>query len=204
MKKKIVTVLLAALLAAMMTACGDTGTGGNTGTDSDRNSDEVTTQEQDVTGMVHLENAEDVSAFFEEIYAGVPAGKLPSALETIEMDMEDRDTIIYNTGLTDINGISGITLSESMMGSIAYSMFYIRTTDDADPEDIRQRIMDNIDPAKWICVSAEKQAAGIFGQDIFYVMGSEETVDLVYEQAVKAAQNRGLAVSDVLEQTNPQ
>lgn len=194
MKKKIAILLITAMLTGMVTACG-----GNT----DRSSDEVQTQTQDAEAMVHLENAEEVSAFFDEMYANIPTKQIPSAITTTELDLQDADVVSYNTGLTDVSQIAGISISESMIGSVAYSVVYIRTQEGADVEQIRQNLMDNVNPAKWICVTAEKQIAGRFGDDIFFVMAAADTADLVYGEALKAAESRNMTVAEPLEKTNP-
>lgn len=204
MKKKLVSILMIAMLAGTITACG--------GDDTGRTSDEVKTEVTDESGMVsseeeagvaHLENAEAVSAFFDEMYAAVPQDQMPMGLGTMELDLSDAETVAYHAGLSDLSQIDGITLSESMVGSIAYSVVYVRTKDGADVEAIKQTMMDNIDPAKWICVTAEKQMAASFGNDIFYIMTAAETADLVYEQAVKAAEARDMKVTNLVEKVNP-
>ena len=196
MKRKMMTTLSAVLAAVMlMTGCG-AGT--------DRNSAEVSTQEHDENAMVHLDGLEDVSKLFDDIYAQVSEDMLPAYIETTEVDMQDMDSVTFQTGLTDVTGIEGIYMSESMIGSIAYSAMYIKTTDDADVEELKQRVMDSVNPAKWICVTAEKEIANAFGRDIFFVMGDPDTAQSVYDAAVSAAQQRNMSVSDkALEKDNP-
>lgn len=194
MKKKIAFVLMAVMLTGAVTACG-----GNT----DRTSDEVQTQTQEEQGMVHLGSAEEVAAFMDEMYANIPTDMVPMSLATMELDLQDIDTVSYHTGLTDLSQIEGIAISEPMMSSVAYSVVYIRTKDGADAEQIRQTLMDNVNPAKWLCVTAEKQVAGLFGDDIFFVMAAADTADLVYEEAVKIAEARTMKVGEPLEKTNP-
>lgn len=194
MKKKIAFVLMAVMLTGAVTACG-----GNT----DRTSDEVQTQTQEEQGMVHLGSAEEVAAFMDEMYANIPTDMVPMSLATMELDLQDIDTVSYHTGMTDLSQIEGIAISEPMMSSVAYSVVYIRTKDGADAEQIRQTLMDNVNPAKWLCVTAEKQVAGLFGDDIFFVMAAADTADLVYEEAVKIAEARTMKVGEPLEKTNP-
>lgn len=187
------TIMMLSL--SMLTGCGKRG---------DRTSDEVSTEENaDTAGMVHLNSVDEVSAFMEEVYGGVAEDLLPMQVTTTELDLGDTDMISYHTGLTDLNGIEGIYLSESMMSSIAYSAVYIRTADEADAEAIRQQLMDNINPAKWICVTAEQQYAVLVGNDIFFVMGQQDTASAVLENAIAAAKARNMKVSDKLEKTNP-
>lgn len=187
------TIMMLSL--SMLTGCGKSG---------NRTSDEVSTEENaDTAGMVHLNSVDEVSAFMEEVYGGVAEDLLPMQVTTTELDLGDTDMISYHTGLTDLNGIEGIYLSESMMSSIAYSAVYIRTADEADAEAIRQQLMDNINPAKWICVTAEQQYAVLVGNDIFFVMGQQDTASAVLENAIAAAKARNMKVSDKLEKTNP-
>lgn len=188
-------VMILTLSMTALTGCGNR---------ADRNSDEVSTEAApDTAGMVHLNSVDEVSAFIDEVYGGVAEDLLPMEVMTTELDRNDADMMEYHTGLTDMNGIEGVYLSESMMTSTAYSAVYIRTTDDADAESIRQQLMDKINPAKWVCVTAEKQSAALFGNDIFFVMGHQDTVDDVMNKAVEAAKTRGMKVSDSIEKTNP-
>ena len=200
MKKKIAALLMTTVLTAgLITGCGSSQTEDN------RTSDEVQTEEvKNPEGMVHLETAEEVTAFFDELYQGVPQDMLPMNIATTELPLDDMETITYQTGLEDVSGIEGIYLSESMIGSVAYSALYIRTNDEADAQQLRQTLMDKINPAKWICVTAEKQIAALFGNDVFFVMGAADTADEVYKQAKASAESRQMTVTEAIEKTNAQ
>ena len=52
-------------------------------------------------------------------------------------------------------------------------------------------------------MSAEKQVGAVFGNDVFFVMGSADTADEVYKNAAAAAQERGFNVSEMMEKNNP-
>jgi len=195
MKKVAVLLMVTVLSFGILTGCGASG---------DRNSDEVTGDEAlDPSGMVHLESFDAVSSFMDEVYKGVAEDLLPYEVETTELDLNDTDMLEYHTGITDLSGIEGIYLSESMMSSTPYSAVYIRTNDEGDAEAIRQQLMDNINPAKWVCVSAEKEVGVLFGKDIFFVMGFADTVDEVYKSAAAAAASRDMTVSETIEKNNP-
>lgn len=189
-----VITLTFALSMAMLTGCGG---------DTNRNSDEVTTENAaDSAGMVHLESTEEVNAFMDEVYVGVAQELLPMNVETTELDLNDVDMIEYHTGLVNLTGIEGIYLSESMISSVAYSAVYIRTNEEADASVLRQMLMDNINPSKWVCVTAQKEYAVILGNDIFFVMGAQDTAKAVVDQAIAAAQSRNMNVSDTMEKEN--
>lgn len=203
MKKKTIVskigilAVIMALSMSALTGCGNRG--------GDRTSDEVSSEESaDTAGMVHLGSADEVSAFFDEVYGGVAEDLLPmgGAVMT-ELDLGDTDMLSYHTGLTALDGIEGVYLSESMISSTAYSAVYIRTKDDADAESIRKQLMDNVNPAKWVCVTAEQQYAVILGNDIFFVMGQQDTASEVLAKAIAAAKSRNMKVSDTTEKANP-
>lgn len=195
MNKIGIAAIMMTLSLSMLTGCGKSG---------DRTSDEVSTEDNaDTAGMVHLNSVDEVSAFMDEVYGGVAEDLLPMEVMTTELDLGDTDMISYHTGLADLDGIEGIYLSESMMSSTAYSAVYIRTTDEADAEAIRKQLMDNINPAKWVCVTAEQQYAVLLGNDIFFVMGQQDTASAVLEKAIAAAESRNMKVSDKLEKANP-
>ena len=190
-----IAAIMMTLSLSMLTGCGKSG---------DRTSDEVSTEDNaDTAGMVHLNSVDEVSAFMDEVYGGVAEDLLPMEVMTTELDLGDTDMISYHTGLSDLDGIEGIYLSESMMSSTAYSAVYIRTTDEADADAIRKQLMDNINPAKWVCVTAEQQYAVLLGNDIFFVMGQQDTASAVLEKAIAAAESRNMKVSDKLEKANP-
>lgn len=194
MKKKIISVfVLSMVLSFMLAGCGF---------DNNRSSDEVLTETTDTDGMVHLESADEVSAFFDEVYGAIGNGNLPNSLSTMELDLNDAEMIAYQTGLSDVSQIAGITISEPMISSIAYSAIYIRTMDDADVNSIAQEMMENINPAKWICVTAEKQLVATVGSDIFYIMGNSETVQTVFEQVSTYAAEKNMQVAILNEKTN--
>lgn len=195
MKKKVLAILLATVMALSVTACGET---------TDRNADETTVETQNTQEMVSFENAEDISAFFDELYQGVGEGMVPKMIESIDVDLQDKDMVSYNTGLTDLSQIESITISESAISSVAYSALLIRTKEGADNQAIANEIMDKIDPNKWICVGAEKQLIAQMGNDLFYVMGSKDTVKAVFDSAAKTAQKRNLQVNILSEKTNQQ
>ena len=231
MKKKVALLLLTTIVAGtMMTACGTTDDRTsdevqteNVGDENDMVEAETTVgdttveepateapvveettvvEEQVTAGAEHLATFEEVDAFINEIYTQIPEDKMPGAIGNMELSLEDMDAVTYYTGLTDATGVDSIVVSESMIGSVAYSLLYIRTNDEGDAQQIAQNVMDNIDPAKWICVTAEKQIAVTLGKDVFFVMTSAETADLIYDAMADIAAHKGLAVSEKLEKTN--
>ncbi len=188
MKKIAVFLLTAVLCAGLLTGCGTSG---------GRSSDEVIGEESglDPSGMVHLEGADAVPAFMEEVYGGVAQDLLPDSIQTTELDVYDADLLEYHTGLINLTGVEAVWLSESFTGSDAYSAVYIVTNDEADVPALQEQLMENINPAKWVYMSAQKQISAVFGKDIFFVMGAEDTADEVFDSARDAAAARDMSVS---------
>lgn len=162
----------------------------------------VADEEAPAVGGGELASFEDIDAFINEIYAQIPQDQMPMGIGNMELGLDDMDAVTYYTGLTDVTGVDSIVISESMVGSIAYSLLYIKTNDEGDAQQIAQTVMDNIDPRKWICVTAEKQIAVTVGNDVFFIMTAPETADLVVDTMTELATQRGLEVSEKLEKTN--
>lgn len=194
MKKKM--FMMAIVLTLVMSFCVGCGKSG------DRNSDEVQNQSSNnLESMVHLESADDVSAFFEAIYAPIPEDKMPAVFVTNELDLTDKDMVSFQAGIENVDHIDGITISEPMIGAIPYTAVYVRTKD-ADTKSIADEMIKNMDPRKWICVTAEKTLIASVGGDVFYIMADEETVQLVYESMINVAKEKNMPVTIITEKKN--
>jgi len=89
------------------------------------------------------------------VYDGVAEDQKPM-LGNINVSTDMEDSIEYYIGTRDIE-YDEILASEPMMGSIAYSVVLVRMKDNADIESAKQKILDNVDPRKWICVEVPKE-----------------------------------------------
>ena len=87
------------------------------------------------------------------VYEDIPEDDRPMMLTNNEVTDEN---IEYYLGTTDIEYESALA-SESGVGSIAHSVVLLRTKDNADIENIKTKIKDNVDPRKWICVGVEEE-----------------------------------------------
>lgn len=91
---------------------------------------------------------EDIMA---KVYENIPENERPMMLENTEVD---NDNVEYFFGTTDINYKEALA-SESGIGSIAHSVVLVRAKEDADVEEIKTKIKENVNPRKWICVGVE-------------------------------------------------
>ena len=88
------------------------------------------------------ENAEVSESFREFIDTG---------LQTTEITAEN---VVYFLGKDDIEFEAAIA-SEAIMSPSAYSLCLVRVAEDADIEQIKLDIKENVDPFKWVCVGVD-------------------------------------------------
>ena len=140
--KKFIAILMLAAMALTLTACG------------------AKPQGADLSG-------ETVETLIEKIYET----KMPEfPLMTMSVDLADADTTAWLTGVSDPSLLKEAAVSESPMGSQAYSLVLARVNDAAKAEEVAQMMLDNIDPRKWICVGADDIDAAIYGDLVLFVM----------------------------------
>ena len=145
MKKFISVILMAALALSLFAACGKTD-------DAPKGAD--------LSG-------ESAEALVNKIYET----KVPEfALMTMPVDLADAEMVAWQTGINDPALQKEAVISESMMGSQAYSLVMVRVNDAAKAEEVAQMMLDNIDPRKWICVAADDIDAAIYGDLVLFVM----------------------------------
>ena len=145
MKKFISVILMAALALSLFAACGKTD-------DAPKGAD--------LSG-------ESAEALVNKIYET----KVPEfALMTMPVDLADAEMVAWQTGINDPALLKEAVISESMMGSQAYSMVMVRVNDAAKAEEVAQMMLDNIDPRKWICVAADDIDAAIYSDLVLFVM----------------------------------
>ena len=145
MKKFISVILMAALALSLFAASGKTD-------DAPKGAD--------LSG-------ESAEALVNKIYET----KVPEfALMTMPVDLADAEMVAWQTGVSDPSLLKEAVISESMMGSQAYSMVMVRVNDAAKAEEVAQMMLDNIDPRKWICVAADDIDAAIYGDLVLFVM----------------------------------
>ncbi len=201
-KKILVTLLASALL---LSSCGKTGettgsndTGSNdttvTDTNTGNNNTEENTENTENTETSEpagvIASADDVIAFLDnDVYPQCPPESLPMMLMSTALPMDDMEGVTYHTGLADVAGITDIILSESGVGSIAYSLVYLRT-DGTNTEDIQKTLGESIDPRKWVCVGAEYIASVTLDNDVVLIMATKDQVDMVMDAVLTAAEGK--------------
>lgn len=111
----------------------------------------------------------------DKVYANVPEDERPMMLGNIEVTEEN---VAMYLGTDDIEYEEALA-SESMTGSIAHSVVLVRVKDNANVEAIKEKIEENVDPRKWICVEAEEVEVESKGNLIILIMSSESTAQKI-------------------------
>lgn len=186
--KKIIALILVAVMLAALASCGkdpnneSTSSSSSTSatTESTKNgqttetteSTETTTTGDPVTPPEKKELADIISATYEKhpISIGVSTDKLDPA-------MLDADTILYLASVKSFDKVDEICISGPMMVPPAYQMSVVRVKNASDAESIAKEMLENSDPGKWICVRAEGVRIGVCGDTIMMVMSSVEEAD---------------------------
>ena len=156
-----------------------------TGTVEDTNSNEN-------IEPINVQSVQELTALVDKVYEGL---ELFPSLATMELDLTDMDMVTYETGLTSVEDVDGIVVSAPMMSSQAYSMILVKVKDASKADAIAKEMNDNVNPNKWICVSAEKVYATSSGNVAFLVMTNADMADDVYEGFKKYAGNVGTEYS---------
>lgn len=93
------------------------------------------------------------------------------------------------TGLSDSTNVEFAVVSEPLMNAQAYSLVVLKVKDTSKIESMKQEMYDNINMAKWICVSAEKLYITNSNDIIFMVMALDDWATPVYNGFKKYVNN---------------
>lgn len=161
MMKKLIALLLALTLGVALVACGEKN---------------ETPEVENLTGSM-----EQIIEAINEAHGAV---ELP--LITMALDLTDMDGVTYNTGLTTVDGVSDIAVSEPMMGQ-PYSLVLVRTDDGASAEAVAKAMLENIDTRKWVCMEADTKTAAYYGDvAMFFMVSSEFASQTTTDKMVEA------------------
>lgn len=141
----------------------------------------VVVNQKPKTNLEPITSAEDLSELISKVYEGQETELLQS-LFTQEIDVNDADLVNMVTGLENGNNLEFLVTSEPMMTSQAYSFVLAKVKDGVDANDVAKEMSEKVNPARWICVTAEKIYATNSGDVVCLVMASEEMGKPVYEK----------------------
>lgn len=111
----------------------------------------------------------------EKVYTDIPEEERPMMLTNIELTDENIEMYL---GISDFEYEEALA-SESATGSIPHSVVLIRVKNTENVEQIKEKIEENVDPRKWICVEAEEVTVESKGNLIILIMSSKENSEKI-------------------------
>jgi len=153
---------------------------------ADNNSAAAGSAEIPEGGVTSVTTGEEAVTFIDVNVYSQCMDVLPMSTMSMVLPLEDMDTVTYNTGLTDLTGINEIIISESMIGSFAYSLVMVRTVG-TNTDEIQTTLGEKIDPRKWLCVGADQIRTVRLDNDIVLVMSDNGRTEPVMNAVVAAA-----------------
>lgn len=113
----------------------------------------------------------------QDIYAIYPVEI--KMLETLAVDPADTEWATWQTGMDadTLALVDAVVVSESGVGSFAYSMVLARLKDAADAETLGNYYYEHADVGKWVCVFPTALAVTGYGDVVCFVMADEEIAD---------------------------
>ena len=117
----------------------------------------------------------------EDIMENILAGVELPAVGNIDIDETNFSAYLFTDAPAEYEAIA----SEAMISAIAHSVVLVRVPDNAAA--LEEAIRSNLNPAKWICVEAEKTDVVRHGNTILLVMSSTDTVDAIVSNFDKLA-----------------
>lgn len=169
MKKLLSVCLIAAMLASLLTACGG------------KTSQQTTAP----TAAAVLEGS--MEELLNRVVAERPV-EFAGGVTTLNLadTSEDGQWVLKNyTGLEDASRITDAAVFEPMIGSIAFSLVMVRVAPGQDSKAVAEDMKAGIDPAKWICVSADDMMAAGYGDVVMLIMLSS-SLDMTAQSFVDA------------------
>ena len=115
-------------------------------------------------GTAHVDGT--LSEIFKKIYDNVDVESPP--VIDITVDDTNKASMIGTDSVSFIEGLA----SEPAMSSIAHSLVLLRVDKNADINNIKKLIKDNVDPRKWICAGVDPDQVIVdnIGDLVFLVM----------------------------------
>lgn len=145
-----------------------------------------------------VSSVDDLKNLIEEIYK---KDKPLPTLETREIDLSESSDVEAVTGCDNGDDFEYLAVSEPMISSQAYSLVIGKVKSGVDANKVAKEMNENVNPRKWICVSAEKVCTTNSGDIVFLVMTDKSTTESVYNEFKKLAGKVGKEYSRDVQET---
>lgn len=123
------------------------------------------------------EDSEAVYADLSDKLAQLTKGATPEEMMLMNVELP-ADSYEYTLFTPYIEG-SFAVVSEPMIGSIAHSVVLLKLPEGADVKAVASDIEKNMNPRKWVCVTAEEAWVKTSGNYVLLVMSSKSAADTV-------------------------
>ena len=132
-------------------------------------SNKTTTSNENVEGSL--------SSIMKKLYEGIPEDDIPY----VDNTKVTADNIEYYLGTSDIDYSEGLA-SEPLMSSVAHSVVLLRLNNARHAEAVKQKIEENVDPAKWVCVQVDRQNVKVASKgNLVVLIMDDEIADKILE-----------------------
>ena len=138
--------------------------------------------------VVEMATEENLNTIITQVYE--KANLELASLMTSPIDVTDEEMLKSFTGLQSNKNVELALVSEPMMSSQAYSFVLVKVSKEANVEEMKTEMLNNIDTRKWICVEAEKVYITNHSDLICLVMSNEEWAKPVYNAFKEIVQNK--------------
>lgn len=142
-----------------------------------KNKEENVTNNNSAESM-QVSSADDLVVMVDKIYEGMQ-GQLPS-LATDIIEVSDVDMVNTLTGLETGEELEYLVVSQPLMSSQAYTLVLAKVKAGVDANDVANKMCEQVDTRRWICVEAEKVNATSMGDVVCMIMANKDTADKVY------------------------
>ncbi len=149
-----------------------------------------------------IESSEDLKDLIEDVYEKV--GKPKLMVDTMTIDVSDDTMVSSVTGLENGDDFEYLVVSEPLTSSQPYSFVLGKVKSGVNSNKVAKDIFENINPRKWICVSADKVCVTSSGDVVCLIMTDKENTDKIYKGFKEIAGSVGKEYSkDVEEEELP-
>lgn len=195
--KRLIAILLAALMLLTMTACGcqkGTGNGGqtqatNTGTTGSTETTQTTGNAETTVGSALLEDFKaNATGSAQEIAEHLLTNK---AIAFVGAVMPVEEGLLTGFGETEITGFKEGAMFAPMIGTIPFMGYIFALPDGADVEAFKTMLKDNANLRWNICTTAEELIVANEGNVVFFLMSptsfeqpETENTDTVGQDAI--------------------
>ena len=179
--KRTLALILILTMVFTLAACGKKGGEETTAPNADVTNGTDATDAAEATEASYNGSLTDlINALYQQVPVEFPV------CDPTAVDLNDEFSLSNFTGLTDASLITEAMYSEPMMGSQAYSLVLVRVNDAAKAEEVANTMLENIDPAKWICVSADNLRVGLYQDILVLIMVSSSMSETLADDMMKA------------------